>query len=213
MLAGRYALGGRAEEGGDSTAAGFCVVFDVSLLPSRLSPFLTSTMPCCGTPATNQPTDQKNHSYNQYPPHSPINQQPSPQPGLGWQEKQYQQPEIPPPPPTHYSHETSHSPPPSNFNSYQPSTFNASTLSGTTYQAPSIPRPPPSLSPSPPLPGPYGRGPISTVSPAQNKGYVVPTDEGKLSVSIDFGKSFPNPFEHPSRSPNHFISQVPPFLA
>ena len=174
----------------------------VSLL---LLPFNASTMPCCGTPAGTKGVDEKNNAYPQYPQQSPINQQPGPQPGLGWQEKPYQPPTIPSPPPTHYSHGTSHSPPPSNFNhSYQQSGFNPSTLSGTTYQAPSIIRPPPSLPPSPPPVGGYG--PISTVSPPPlTKGYVVPADEGKLSVSIDFGASIPNPLGRSFQFPNHFI--------
>lgn len=168
-------------------------------------------MPCCGTPTGNQGAEEKNRSYSQYPPQSPINQQPGPQPGLGWQEKPYQPSAIPsPPPPTHYSYGNSHSPPPGHGNhSYQPSTFNTSTLSGTTYQAPSIVRPPPSLPPSPPLAGGYG--PVSTVSPPPPKqGYNIPTDEGKLSVSIDFGTSPPNFLQHLSPSPHGFISQVPP---
>ena len=174
----------------------------VSLL---LPPFNASTMPCCGTPAGNKGVDEKNHVYPQYPQQSPINQQPGPQPGLGWQEKPYQPPTIPSPPPTHYSHGTSHSPPPSNFNhSFQQSGFNPSTLSGTTYQTPSIIRPPPSLPPSPPPVGGYG--PISTVSPPPPaKGYVVPTDEGKLSVSIDFGASIPDPLGRSFQSPDNFI--------
>ena len=172
-----------------------------------LSPFHASPMSCCGTPAKNKGADEKNRPYPQYPQQSPINQQPSPQPGLGWQEKPYQHPTIPSPPPTLYSHGTSHSPPPqSHFsNSYQQSGFNPSTLSGTTYQAPSIIRPPPSLPPSPPPVGVYG--PVSTVSPPPpTKGYTVPTDEGKLSVSIDFGTSIPNSLWHPLQPPNHFIS-------
>src|SRR5579872_5021660 len=101
-------------------------------------------MPCCGTPTANQGVDEKNRAFVQYPQQSPINQQPSPQPGLGWQEKPYQPPAIPSPPPTHFSHGPPQSPPPSSFNhSYQQSTFNQSTLSGTTYQAPSVARPPP----------------------------------------------------------------------
>lgn len=158
-------------------------------------------MPCCGTPTANQGADQKNLSYPQYPPQSPINQQPVPQPSLGWPEKQYQPPNIPSPPPTHYSHGNSHSPPPSHLNhSYQQPTTNASTWSGTTtYQTPSIVRPPPSLPPSPPPAGLYG--PVSTVSPPpQKKGYMIPTDEGKLSVSIDFGTPSPNFSGYPSRS-------------
>lgn len=144
---------------------------------------------CCGTPAGNQGADEKKLPYSQYPQQPPINQQPGPQPDLGWQEKPYQPPNVPSPPPTHYSHGTSHSPPPSNFNpSYQQSSFNTSSLSGTTYQAPSIVRPPASSPPSPPPVGSYG--PISTVSPLPPmKGYAIPTDEGKLSVSIDFGMS------------------------
>lgn len=147
-------------------------------------------MPCCGTPSAIQGVDEKNRAYAQYPPQSPINQQPGAQPGLGWQEKQYQAPAIPSPPPTHFSPGPPQSPPPSSFNhSYQQSTFNPSTLSGTTYQAPSIVRPAPSLPPSPPPVGGYG--PVSTVSPPPlKKGYTVPTDEGKLSVSIDFGTTF-----------------------
>ena len=154
-------------------------------------------MSCCGTPAGKKGADGKNHPYSQYPQQSPINQQPGPQPGLGWQEKPYQPPTIPSPPPTHYSHATSHSPPPqSPFNtSYQQSGFNPSTFSGTTHQTPSIVRPPPSLPPSPPPAGAYG--PISIVSPPPPaKGYAIPTDEGKLSVSIDFGTSIPNSLEH-----------------
>lgn len=162
-------------------------------------------MTCCSTPAGNQSADVKNRPYSQRPQQSPINQQPGPQPGLGWQEKQYHLPTIPSPPPTHYSHATSHSPPQSPLNhSYQQSGLNSSTLSGTTYQAPSIIRPPPSLPPSPPPVGIYG--PVSTVSPPPTKGYTIPTDEGKLSVSIDFGTSILNSSEHSSRSPDHFIS-------
>jgi hypothetical protein len=155
-----------------------------------LSLFFTFAMSCCGTPTGNQGVNEKNRPYPQYPQQSPTNQQPVPQPVLEWQEKPYQPPAIPSPPPTHYSHGTSHSPPPTNLNpSYQQSMFNTSTLSGTTYQAPSINRPPPSLPPSPPPLGGYG--PISTVSPPpQKKGYLVPSDEGKLSVSIDFGTTF-----------------------
>jgi hypothetical protein len=157
-------------------------------------------MPCCGTPVADKGVDDKNRAYSQYPPQSPINQQPTPQPGLGWQEKPYQSPTIPSPPPTHYSHGPSHSPPPpGNLNHpYHPSSFNTSAMSGTTYQAPSINRPPPSLPPSPPPLGGYG--PVSTVSPPpQKKGYTVPTDEGKLSVSIDFGTSFPSPLGYSFR--------------
>lgn len=147
-------------------------------------------MPCCGAPTGTQAIEEKNRSYPQYPQQSPINQQPSPQPGLGWEEKPYQLPSIPSPPPTHYPQVPPHSPPPGNYNpSYQQSTYGASNLSGTTYQAPSIVRPPPSLPPSPPTIGAYG--PISTVSPPpQQRGLNVPTDEGKLSVSIDFGTTF-----------------------
>lgn len=170
-------------------------------------------MPCCGTPAGPQGAHEKNNVYAQYAPQSPINQQPGPQPGLGWQEKPYQPPTIPSPPPTHYSNGTSQSPPPSHANhSYQQSAFGTSTWSGTTYQAPSIVRPPPSLPPSPPPVGAYG--PISTVAPPpQQRGYNVPTDEGKLSVSIDFGMPFPNLLGHSSPFSNDFISQVPLSLA
>ena len=156
--------------------------------------FHASTMPCCGTPTGKQGADMKNRPYSQYPQQSPINQQPSPYPVLGWQEKQYQPPTIPSPPPTHYSHPSSHSPPPQSTlnHSFPQPGFSPSTLSGATYQTPSIVRPPPSLPPSPPPVGSYG--PISTVSPPPpTKGYLIPTDEGKLSVSIDFGTSIPNP--------------------
>lgn len=151
-------------------------------------------MQCCGTPSGNPGMDEKNRSYPQYPQQSPINQQPGPQLGLGWQEKPYQPPAIPTPPPTHYPQAPPHSPPPGNFNpSYQQSTYNTSTLSGTTYQAPSIIRPPPSLPPSPPVIGAYG--PVSTVSPPpQQRVPNIPTDEGKLSVSIDFGTCFQTSF-------------------
>ena len=165
-------------------------------------------MSCCGTPAGDKAADEKNRGYPQYPQQSPINQQPGPQPGLGpWHDKQHQPPTIPSPPPTHYSHGTAHSPPPNNFNpSYQPSMFNPSTLSGTTYhQTPSINRVQPSLPPSPPPVGPYG--PVSTVSPPpQKKGYNIPTDEGKLSVSIDFGVSFPISLGSSFSYPNGSIS-------
>lgn len=163
--------------------------------------FHASVMSCCGTPAAKKGADEKNRQYPQYPTQSPVNQQPSPQPGLGWQEKPYQPPSIPSPPPTHYSHGTSHSPPPQSTlnHSYQQPGFNPNNLGGTTYPAPSITRPPPSLPPSPPPVGSYG--PISTVSPlSPTKGYTIPTDEGKLSVSIDFGMSTLNSLEHPSRS-------------
>lgn len=174
---------------------------------SLLPPFNASTMPCCGTPAGNKGADEKNRPYSQYPQQSPINQQPSLHPGLGWQEKPYHPPTIPSPPPTHYSHGTSHSPPPqSNFSqAYQHPGFNPSTLSGTTYQAPSTTRPPPSLPPSPPPVGSYG--PVSVVSPPPpTKGYTIPTDEGKLSVSIDFGTSIQNSSEHSSQSPDRSTS-------
>lgn len=156
-------------------------------------------MSCCGTPTANKGADEKNRQYPQYPQQSPINQQPGPQPGLGWQEKPYQPPTIPSPPPTHYSHGTSHSPPPqSTFsNSYQQPGFNPNNLSGMAYPAPSVVRPPPSSPPSPPPFGSYG--PISTVSPlSPTKGYAIPTDEGKLSVSIDFGMLSLSSLEHPS---------------
>lgn len=165
-------------------------------------------MSCCGTLAGRKGAEEKNRPYSHYPQQSPINQQPSPLPGLGWHEKPYQPSTIPPipsPPPTHYSHTTSHSPPPTLNNSYPQPGFNSSVLSGTTYQVPSIIRPPPSLPPSPPPVGSYG--PISTVSPPpQAKGYIIPTDEGKLSVSIDFGMSIPNLLEPSSRFPDYFIS-------
>jgi hypothetical protein len=77
------------------------VLVEVSLLLSR---FYVPTMSCCGTPAGKKGADEKNRPYSQYPQQSPINQQPGPQPGLGWQEKPYQPPTIPSPPPTHYSH-------------------------------------------------------------------------------------------------------------
>jgi len=171
-----------------------------------LSPFHASTMSCCGTPAGNQGADGKNLPHSQYPPQSPINKQPGPQPGLGWQEKPYQPPTIPTPPPTHYSHGTSNSPPPSNFNnSYQQSVFNPSTQSGTTFQSPSIVRPPPSLPPSPPPVGSYG--PVSVVSPPPPAiGYIIPTDEGKLSVSIDFGALVPNFLGYSLQPPDDFVS-------
>jgi len=173
-------------------------------------------MSCCGTPAGKQGAEEKNRPYSQYPQQSPINQQPGPQPGLGWQEKPYQPPTIPPipsPPPTHYSHTTSQSPPSQNTlsYSYQQPGYNPSRMSGATYQTPPIIRPPPSLPPSPPPVGAYG--PMSTVSPPPpSKGYIIPTDEGKLSVSIDFGMSIPNLLEHSPRSPDYFISYRYHFL-
>ena len=168
------------------------LAFTHQTFPSRFPHPTHSLMPCCGTPVSEGGPGDKNRSYPQYPQQSPINNQPGPQSSPGWNEKPYQPPAIPSPPPTHYSHGLSHSPPPANLgSSYPQSTFNASSLSGTTYQASSITRPPPSLPPSPPPVGGYG--PVSTVSPPpQKKGYTIPTDEGKLSVSIDFGSSSPS---------------------
>jgi hypothetical protein len=180
---------------GAATARGFFAALSITRR------FHASAMSCCGTPATQQAADEKNRQYPQYPQQSPVNQQPSPQPGLGWHEKPYQPPTIPSPPPTHYSHGTSHSPPPqSTFGqSYQQPGLSPNNSSGTTYPVPSVVRPPPTLPPSPPPVGSYG--PISSVSPLPpTKGYAVPTDEGKLSVSIDFGMLTLSSLEHPSRS-------------
>jgi len=202
---GHVAAGARCQSGHSAQpASGPASVGLAGGFPATLR-FHASTMPCCGTPTGKQGADVRNRPYSQYPQQSPINHQPSPHPVLGWQEKQYQPPTIPSPPLTHYSHPNSNSPPPQSIlnSSYPQPGFNPSTLSGASYQTSSIVRPPPSLPPSPPPVGSYG--PISTVSPPPpTKGYLIPTDEGKLSVSIDFGTSIPSSLEHSLPFPDHF---------
>lgn len=158
---------------------------------------------CCGEPADK---DQAQNRYNaaQYPA-TPIRQQPGAQPGLQWQEKnQYNPPSIPSPSPTHYPNGSPHSPPPqSQFNGYTPansSTLYEQTINGHTFPASGHGSPPPLLRPNAvhapggPPPGLYngigGGSQITSVTPAgMHTGYAPPSDEGKLSVSIDFGGS------------------------
>ena len=59
------------------------------------------------------------------------------------------------------------------------------------------------FSPPPPV-GSYGS--ISTVSPSPQETSYAPVDEGKLSVSIDFGTPFPNLLKNQLRVPNSFVS-------
>lgn len=153
---------------------------------------------CCGEPAGQKLAN--NTRVSQYP-QSPVSQQPAPQPGLQWQEKNdYLPPHIPSPSPSHSPYGLSNSPPPqSQYNGYTPantSTLYESTLNGHAFSTSGSP--PPLLRPNPvhamgsQPPGLYNGmamgNKITSVTPATaQNGYAPASDEGKLSVSIDFG--------------------------
>lgn len=171
-------------------------------------------MSCCGEPkrpngSTNQPPSQNGHL---------ISQQPSPHPGA-FHEKQasFQQPSIPSPAPTHpygqqsfidpnaqfqstspsnWSHHSPSPPPPVNqFGVFgSPAASSHVNMSYSTTQ--------PLIQPSPVHNGSY-RGDstspnwpitstvtsISPINDRQLQGFSPPSDEGKMSISIDFGVS------------------------
>ncbi|GLB44621.1 putative actin-like ATPase domain-containing protein [Lyophyllum shimeji] len=155
-------------------------------------------MGCCGEPADKAVPQQATHF-----PQGTITQQPGLQPAL---EKSpvFQQPTISTPPPAHAQNGAwgqSYSPPPANqFGGYAPSTspppLNGQSYNGSMFNASGgfasvnepLVRPASAHHPSystgspPPLISIGGSPPPKATSP--------PPDEGKMSVSIDFGTTF-----------------------
>ena len=154
-------------------------------------------MGCCGEPITAE--NATSNRPQAYPQNAITNQQPTPQPGL--EKFLFQQPTIPSPPPVHSQLQSGTPQPPS--------------WGVTPFPYPSPPSPPaqssfnsssaflsnePLLRPSSAHQSTYGTSPsISTAhlslgqrmaSPPLPKTSSPPPDEGKMSISIDFGESF-----------------------
>lgn len=161
-------------------------------------------MSCCGTAKTQGVNRQEVN----LSPSTPIAQQPSPHPGALFPEKQsFTAPSISPPPAAHtYNSLNGHqSPPPSSLTSTSPppmipqfNSFNGDLQSQPLFD-PSSMAPPFQdnlLRPSPTYPGSVGSRPSAyspqaiSVMPSSNAGFSPPlSDEGKMSISIDFGMS------------------------
>ncbi|PSS34244.1 hypothetical protein PHLCEN_2v1710 [Hermanssonia centrifuga] len=168
-------------------------------------------MGCCGEPA-DKPIPAEGNRITPFNTGNLVTQQPTPQSALQWQEKSiFQQSAISTPPPALQHNQNPSSPQTwgqsngEQYNPYRasspPSTLlNGSTVNGHGYPA-SSPSPPFGQSQSSPL-----SKPASVYAPAGNFGMTVtgrrttspdgqrpefgaPSDEGKLSVSIDFGGS------------------------
>jgi hypothetical protein len=154
---------------------------------------------CCGKPISNDL--EGNRKVEQYHSSSPISQQPGRQPGLSWEK--FGLPSISSPSPT-YPYGSSHSPPlPSIYNGFSGSGPSPAASSSFFEQSPTNGYrgggSPPPLRPN------SGHGMritsgsanrystrsgslIASVVPIiSSNNYVPPSDEGKLSVSIDFG--------------------------
>lgn len=168
------------------------------------------TMSCCGEP--NKPKDEANRvsPYN----NGTVTQQPGPHPGAQFHEKQpsFQQPNIPSPIPSHpYGQNTmntlnSHQHTPSNWSTHSPSppptnqfgaygtpglnnTFNGSVNGFPQHQPLLSPSPTHNASHRSDTTSPHmsmSSPPMTTSSARQD--FRPPSDEGKMSVSIDFGK-------------------------
>lgn len=162
-------------------------------------------MGCCGEPYDKPATNgQKQVGNNGYP----IVQQPTPHPGAQFQEKQFQQPSIPSPPPTHqfgqngfpqqsWTPVSTQSPSPHPNQPYNPYGMSGTTspgpiapqFSGTTLNGMhpngSFPAPTPGHLLSPSL-----SAPVMTTSRVTQNPVPQVSDEGKMSVSIDFGTTF-----------------------
>jgi hypothetical protein len=155
-------------------------------------------MSCCGEPANKVVPQQPTHVH-----HATVTQQPGLHPGLE-KPQMFQQPMIPTPPPAHAQNGApapwgqSFSPPPVNqFGGYTPSPpqVNGQSYNGSIFNASSG-----FSSMNEPLvrPGSAHHPTYSTGSPPPHmsigsspppKAVSPPPDEGKMSVSIDFGTS------------------------
>jgi hypothetical protein len=151
-------------------------------------------MGCCGDPITAENATANRPTYVQS---TITNQQPSPQPGL--EKLLFQQPTIPSPPPIHSQSGTAQLPPwgVTPFNPYPSppsppapqSTFNGS--NGLLNE--------PLLRPNSAHQSTYGTSPSMSMahlslgqrmaSPPLPRASSPPPDEGKMSISIDFGES------------------------
>lgn len=150
-------------------------------------------MSCCGTPKGVK--DLTNHAPLQNG--QMVNQQPSPHPGL-YQEKQFQPPSIPSPVPTHpydprgfsqSQHGSPSPPPPSQFGG-MPANFQSPY---STMQSPLLQPTPAHSRGDSASPGRMSMmSPMTSSTPingGQPSTFHAPSDEGKMSISIDFGES------------------------
>ena len=167
-------------------------------------------MSCCGEPSHKAANAQAAQQVTPFQAH-PVNQQPGPQPGLPWppSEKTFQTPSGPSPPPQAYGswgekspnqqttfppYNAQGSPPPGMFpsgamppqtpGSPPPGSVSSpySTYASSTVQSPPLARTTPDRSVAMSV---TSRGQSPPAVPQQ----VSYGDEGKLSVSIDFGES------------------------
>lgn len=213
----------------------FDLLDNLDLLPP--SPSLTTDfkMGCCGEPYEKQ--DVNNGKRDILDAGHPTNLQPSPHPGLQYQEKQFQPPNIPSPPPVQQfggqqvvngsnmpfmqqqQWQQPHSPPPgasSPFNPYGQSSspspapvssqFTGTTLNGigsvqnfntTNGMVPNggLQRPMPSYPGTPGNPSMITTSNVTT-STLRGPDSTPLVDEGKMSVSIDFGKRLLSRYFH-----------------
>ncbi|THH28180.1 hypothetical protein EUX98_g6007 [Antrodiella citrinella] len=192
-------------------------------------------MGCCGEPVDSPELQELNRVVPFQQPKA-LNQQPSPQPNIQWQqEKQgFQQPTIPSPPPVLQNQYGQALYDPSQgqqqqmyqqqqqqqFNPYQPQGIQ-SPSSPTMFggmengNSPYTPSSTPSTYVTNPLNAytPHHAAGMSvsgrrTTSPAQVSDFIPPQDEGKLSVSIDFGTTFSGVAYGSSRIASGKVQQI-----
>lgn len=161
-------------------------------------------MGCCGEPV-DKPLPEESNRITPFDSGKPVNQQPSPQSTLQWQEKPLQQPGLTTPPPVlQYGQPAwNHQQQPGQFNPYANGPPSSPTAVSTNFTGSANGYVP---TPGSPPPGAYrpiaapsavyaGNGGMSvsgrrTTSPTTQNQFAAPSDEGKLSVSIDFGTTF-----------------------
>lgn len=178
-------------------------------------------MGCCGEPVDNTAPEQGNRAVP-FTTGGPVNQQPSPQSVLDWQEKSLAVPNLAAPQPVlHYDYDQSAAMQqfgqPGQFG--QPPSMNGTTF-GQNFSSTGSPSPPPQSA--------YSFAQTSTLAhPAAayspSNGMTVsgrrtssppqafsppPADEGKLSVAIDFGTTFSGVAYGSSRIANGKVQQI-----
>lgn len=159
-------------------------------------------MGCCGEPV-DKPLPEESNRITPFDSGKPVNQQPSPQSTLQWQEKPLQQPGLTTPPPVlQYGQPAwNHQQQPGQFNPYANGPPSSPTAVSTNFTGSANGYVPTTGSPPPgayrPIAAPSavyaGNGGMSvsgrrTTSPTTQNQFAAPSDEGKLSVSIDFGE-------------------------